>query len=254
MRKLHALAPDRREALRGVDLSVPVGARLLLVGRPEESASLLLRVLAGLVRPADGRFSLAGVSRADDTPRGWAGRIAYVGPQPSIYPWLSPLEALSLAAQLAGLEGGEASAAVAKALDRFGLAERARSALSRAGPMVAQKTALAAGLLTNPEVLLLDEPLRSVNPDERSRLLKLKPRRLTVVIASRYPASEEGLVNQVAYLRDGRLVLHAKVSELHDRDLPLSTRGIEALADRDPAAGVAASRTGHGPSRTVASR
>lgn len=243
MHELHALAPDRREALRGVDLSVPVGARLLLVGRPEESASLLLRVLAGLVRPADGRFSLAGVARADDTPQGWARRIGYVGPQPAIYPWLSPLEALSLAARLAGLEHGEATAAVSEALDRFGLAERARRALSRAGPMVAQKTALAAALLTDPEVLLLDEPLRSVDPDERSRLLKLKPRRLTVVIASRYPASEEGLVGQFAYLRDGRVALHANVSELRDRDLPLSMRGIEALADRGLTAGRGKPRT-----------
>lgn len=234
-----------------MDLSVPVGARLLLAARPEESASLLLRVLAGLVRPSRGRFAMAGVQRADDTAEGWSRRIAYVGPQPAIYSWLSPLEALSLAARLAGLERGEAALRVDEALERFGLRARARRPLSRVGPMIAQKTALAVALLTDPEVLLLDEPLRSVDPDERTRLLELKPRRLTVVIASRYPASEAGIVNQVAYLRDGRAALHTNVAELRTHGLPLSTRGIEALADRHGPVADHRTRAG-GPTRTAA--
>lgn len=221
-----------RGALQGVNLSVPVGARLLLVGRPEESASLMLRVLAGLVRPRRGRIALAGVAHADDSARGWSRRVGYVGPQPAIYPWLRPAEALDLAARLAGFDRGEARYRVGEMIDHLGIGDAASVPLSRTGPMVAQKTALGATLLTDPEVLLLDEPLRSVDPEERTRLLDLRPRRLTVVLASRYPASEEGLVNQVALIRDGRLALHTSVADLEANGLPLSGRGIEALADR----------------------
>ena len=232
LRDLQALGPGRPDALRGIDLSVPVGARLVLVSRPDEAASTLLRVLAGLVRSTRGHVAMAGLARADDTPRGWARRVGYVGPQPAIYPWLSPAEALALAGRLAGLERREIGLRVGEMLDRFGLADVASRPLSRSGPMVAQKAALAATLITDPEVLLLDEPLRSVDPDERRRLLELPPRRLTVAIASRYPASEEGIVNQVAFIRDGRMILHGSVAELQTHGLPLSVRGIEQLADR----------------------
>jgi hypothetical protein len=50
-------------------------------------------------------------------------------------------------------------------------------------------------------------------------------------MASRYPTSETGLVNQVALLRDGKVALHASADELERRGLPLSLRGIEALLD-----------------------
>jgi ABC-2 type transport system ATP-binding protein len=151
---------DQDDRLQGVDLSVPVGARLLVVSRPEGAASLLLRILAGMVRPAAGSISLAGVARADETPLGWRRRVAHVGAQPAIYPWLSPREALHLAARLAGMSGEERERRVDDALERFRLLPDAARPMSRGGPAVAQKTAVAAALLTDPEVLLLDEPLR----------------------------------------------------------------------------------------------
>jgi ABC-2 type transport system ATP-binding protein len=211
---------------------VPVGARLLLVSRPEGAASLLLRILAGLVRPAAGSISLAGVARADETPLGWRRRVAHVGSHPAIYPWLSPREALQLAARLAGLGGAERDRLVDEALERFELMPDAARPMSRSGPGIAQKVAVAAALLTDPEVLLLDEPLRAIDPEERGRLLRLPGRRRTVVLASRYPASEEGIVNQLALIRDGRVALHASVDDLATAGLPLSTRGIEELAER----------------------
>lgn len=232
VRGLQADAPGGRGALNGLDLSVPVGARLLLVSRPEASATLLLRVLAGLARPISGRISLAGLARSAETPQGWARRVGYVGPNPAIYPWLSPLEALALAARLAGMERHEAAARVEEVIEQFGLADAARRPMTRSGPMIAQRTAMAAALLPEPEILLLDEPLRSVDPDQRTRLLSLRPRRVTVILASRYPASEAGIVGQVALLRAGRLVMHAGLDELANAGLPLSARGIEALADR----------------------
>jgi ABC-2 type transport system ATP-binding protein len=226
---------------------VPVGARLVLVSRPEESGSLLLRILAGLVRPIAGSVSLAGLARPDDSRQGWARRVGYVGPHPAIYPWLSPVEALSLAARLGGLEGAEVVLAVDEVLERFHLRDAASHPLSRSGPLVAQRTALAAALITDPEVLLLDEPLRSLDPDERAQLLQLAPRRRTVVFASRYPASEEGLVNQVALIRDGRVAMHARVSDLEAHRLPLSARGVEALADRLGAAAAGHARASASP-------
>jgi ABC-type multidrug transport system ATPase subunit len=218
--------------LLGIDLSVPVGARLLLISRPEGAASLLLRTLAGTVRPAAGSIALAGVRRPDESPLGWGRRVAYSGARAAPYDWLSPIEALSLAARLVGLTSDERRSRVEELVVRFRLASDAKRPIRRAGPAVAQKVALAAALVGEPEVLLLDEPLGSVDPYERRSLLHLGSARTTILLASRYPAGDDGLVDRVALIRDGRVALQAGVDDLAAASLPLSVRGIEALADR----------------------
>jgi ABC-2 type transport system ATP-binding protein len=222
----------RRRLLDHVELRVPVGARLLLVSEPEASASLLLGILAGLVRPSSGTFDLAGLSRDDDSNTGWRRRVAYLAPDSGFYEWLSPYEVLDLACRLAGYDPAERQRRIDTAIERYRLGPGLRKPVSRGGPAMAQKVGLAAALLTDPEVLLLDDPLRSLDPSERARLLRIPGRRRTVLLASRYPASEDGLVNQVALLRDGRIAIHARRDELNEHDLPLSLRGISALVER----------------------
>lgn len=211
-------------------LVVGVGARLLVVSRHGESASLLLRVLAGLSHATAGTVRLAGVARADSSPAGWARRVAYVGPEAGIYPWMSPREVLDLAARLAGFAAAERRRRIDMAAETYRIGLLLDEPIQRGGESLAQRTALAAAMLTDPEVVLLDEPLRAVEPIERTKLLAIPGMRRTVLIASRYPASEAGLVNQVALLHEGRVVLHAPVRELDAHGLALSQRGIEALA------------------------
>jgi ABC-2 type transport system ATP-binding protein len=221
----------RRRLLDGVDLRVPVGARLLLVSDPEGAGSLLLGILAGLIRPHAGSFDLAGLSRDDESSSGWRRRVAYLGPESGYYEWLSPIEVLDLAGRLAGHDGAERERKTDAAIEHYRLGPALRAPVRRGGPGLAQKVGLAAAMLTDPEVLLLDDPLRALEAGERARLLRIPGRRRTVLLASRYPASEDGLVNQVALLRGGRIAIHARREELDEHDLPLSLRGISALAD-----------------------
>ena len=216
--------------LDGVDLAIAPGARVLLYTQPESTGSLLLRVLAGLARADAGAVRLAGVSEPGDGPDGWARRVAYVAPDAAVYPWLSPREALDLAGRLAGLDRDERSQRIDEAAERYRLAGVLDQTIRRGGPAVAQLTALAAAMLSDPEVLLLDEPLRAVEAEERARLLKIDGRRRALMIASRFPATEVGLVNQVVLLRGGRVVAHVPIHELTDRGLDLSARGLAALA------------------------
>ncbi len=221
----------RKRLLDGVDLRVPVGARLLIVSDPEGAGSLLLGILAGLVRPHRGTFDLAGLSRDDESTSGWRRRVAYLGPDSGYYEWLSPLEVLDLAGRLAGFDRPERRRRSEAAIERYRLGPRLRAPIRRGGPALAQRVGLAAAMLTDPEVLLLDEPLRALHAAERVRLLQVDGRRRTVLLASRYPASEDGLVNQVALLRGGRVAIHARREDLTEQHLPLSLRGISTLAD-----------------------
>ncbi len=220
----------KENVLERVDLQVPVGARLLLVAVPDASGSLLLRVLAGLAHADGGRFHLAGALAPDASPAGWARRIAYVGPEHGLFPWMSAHETLTLTSQLIGLERSEAARRMEQAIERWGLVAGHDRPMSRLGLAYMQRTAMAAALLGDPEVVLLDEPLRALDPDERVRLLRVPGERRTVVLASRYPASEAGAVNQFAFLQFGRIELHAPISALEEHGLPLSLRSIETLA------------------------
>ena len=210
-------------------LSVPVGQRLLIAAEPEASASALLRVLAGLSRTTNGRIEIAGLS--DPSWEGWGRRVAYLGPDPGIRAWMTPRETLALAADLLRLGPSEAARRTERVLAwvRIGSGEMDRP-VRRGGPALQQRTGLAAALLGDPEVLLLDEPLRAVDADERARMLRLPGRRRTVLLASRYPASEAGLVSHVALLRAGRVQMVAPVTALEAAGLPLSMRGIVELA------------------------
>lgn len=214
-----------------VDLTIRVGARVLVVSDPPESASLLLRILAGLAHAEAGAIRIAGVSRADDSADGWARRIGYVGPESGIYPWMSPGEVLDLAGRLAGYEAEERDRRTDAVAERYRLGVHLDEPVRRGGPALAQRTALASAMLTDPEVVLLDEPLRAVDPPERRRLLNLPGRRRTMLLASRLPASEAGIVNEMLLLHRGRVAMHRPIRDLEEHGLELSVRGIEALAE-----------------------
>jgi ABC-type multidrug transport system ATPase subunit len=217
--------------LDDLTLVVGVGARLLVVSRPEQSGSMLLRVLAGLSRVSSGVVRLAGVARPDSSPAGWARRVGYVGPEAGIYPWMRPREVLELAGRIAEYDPPEIRRRIEAVAEHYRIGVHLDQPIRRGGEPLAQRVALASAMLTEPEVVLLDEPLRSMEPEERARMLTFAGKRRTVLIASRYPASEAGLVNQVAFLRDGMLALHAPTGDLDKRGLALSQRGIDALIE-----------------------
>jgi ABC-2 type transport system ATP-binding protein len=209
--------------------------RLLVVGEPEASASALLRVLAGL-SPADhGEVEIAGLR--DPSADGWGRRIAYLGPEPGIPTWMTPREALRLATGLLELPVIEANLRIERALAWAHVpADALDRPVRRGGPPLIQRTGLAAALIADPEVLLLDEPLRALEAEERSRLLRLPGKRRTILMASHYPASEHGLATHLALVRGGRVALLARVADLEAAGLPLSMNGIATLADRRAAA------------------
>lgn len=222
---------DGEPLLDGVDLAVPAGARVLISGEVPESPSLLLRIMAGLARPDRGRVVVAGLLREAAIPEGWARRVGFVGSDPGIPLWMTPAESLQLAARLAGIDGPQRDRLIDEALQRFQLGAIRDRPLRHAGRIVAERTALAAALLPDPEVLLLDEPLRAHAPPDRLRMLQIPGERRTVLIASRFPAQEGGVIDRVVLIRDGRIALHAPVTELDAQRLPLSLRGMTALAD-----------------------
>lgn len=219
--------------LKRCTFRVAPGVRLLVVSEPDESASVLLRILAGLARPSSGRVVVAGVDGAEAARRG--ARVSYLGREPGIHGWMTPREAVDLAAGLLDLDPDDAERRTRDVLDRAEIdAADLDRPIRRGNHTLAQRVGLAAALVGDPEVLLLDEPLRALTADERTRLLRIPGRRRTILLASRDPRSEGGHVTHIMLLRDGRVATLAPIGELASAGIPLSRDGIAAFADRHP--------------------
>lgn len=163
-----------RPVLRSLDLEVPAGQALLIEGGNGAGKTTLLRILATLTRPSSGRALI----EARDGTTAASGpqvraRLGYVAHQPLLYDDLTGLENLRLVARLAGRSRAEADGEAAALLRRFGLAERASDPAGSYSRGMRQRLAVARALVTEPEVLLLDEPAAGLDAEGRGVLMRV---------------------------------------------------------------------------------
>lgn len=192
-------------ALAGVDLEVPHGAALAVLGPNGAGKSTLLRLLAGLTRPSRGSVEIAG-RRAQG--REARARIGLVGHETFLYPELTARENLLFAARLHGVADPAARAErlLAEAgLD--GVADRPVRGFSRG---MAQRVAVARGLVHDPAVLLLDEPFTGLDRAAAGRLAErlagLRSGGRTLVLVTHDVAAAARLAGAAIVLARGRIV------------------------------------------------
>lgn len=195
--------------LRGVDLEVPAGGRLALVGPSGAGKTTLLRVVAGLEPTAAGSVE-AGGRPLDGLPP-HRRPIAMVFQDARLLPNLDAAENVAFALRASGVGRRERRARADALLADVGLDGLGRRAVRGMSGGEQQRVALARALCPDPGLLLLDEPMASVDPDRRAALRRLilrlqAERRVTTVIVThdRDEAAEMG--EQVALMIEGRIV------------------------------------------------
>jgi ABC-type Fe3+/spermidine/putrescine transport system ATPase subunit len=204
-------------ALRGIELEVPAGGRLVLLGGAGAGKSAVLDVLAGFARPTAGEVWLAG-RRAERVPphrRSLGLVLAGDGPLPRFT--LAGTIRFALAARRAG--GGEdAVGAVMQAFGLAGLGQRTGRELS---PEQGLRAALARALVGAPGLVLLDEPFAGIGPLARDALLGelgavLDESRAAAVLATRDAALALAWGGEAAVLEGGALLQSGPVQRLYD--------------------------------------
>jgi ABC-2 type transport system ATP-binding protein len=185
------------QALRGLTLSIARGELFALLGPDGAGKSTFFRIVARLLTPSSGRVQVTGIRTFGLVPQRF-----------SLYEDLTVDENLHLRARLYGVPDAVATARTADLLARVGL-DRFRSRLAGAlsGGMK-QKLALVSALLTQPELLLLDEPTTGVDPVSRREfwilLNQLHHEGLTLLVSTPY-MDEAEYASRVAFLDLGRL-------------------------------------------------
>jgi heme exporter protein A len=158
-------ARGQRHVLRGLDLVVPAGATLAVLGGNGTGKSTLLAVLAGLLRPSSGKATVLGCSLPDERYR-LRGRVGLLAHAPLLYRDLTPRENLAYLARLHGIEPERIDETLARTgLDvKTGVRARADEQVGTLSRGLQQRAAIARVLLGGPELLLLDEPAANLDP------------------------------------------------------------------------------------------
>jgi ABC-2 type transport system ATP-binding protein len=212
------LAIDARElrkefrsvtAVDGVSLSVAKGEVFGLVGPDGAGKSTLIRMLATTLAPTSGDAYIFGKSVISD-PHSVKPRIGYMSQAFSLYGDLTVAENLRFFAELRGVPRAELAQRSARLLEFSGLTEfEKRQAQFLSGGMK-QKLALAATLISEPDLLFLDEPTTGVDPVSRREFWRiisdLHRQGITVFVATPY-MDEADRCNEIAFMTQGKIIL-----------------------------------------------
>ena len=210
-------------ALAAIDLDVRRGEFLTLVGPSGCGKSTLLHLIAGLARPSTGRITWWGDAAFEAT-GGEGRRIAFVFQSPTLMPWATLATNVRLPLDLAGAPRAAANAAVAGALSRVGLAAAANHLPRELSGGMQMRASIARALVTEPDLLLMDEPFGALDEFTRQRLdselLSLwTAQRFTVVFVTHSIQEAVFLSTRVAVMaaHPGRLVGSSRVDESFPR-------------------------------------
>jgi ABC-2 type transport system ATP-binding protein len=250
-------------ALDGVDLDVPAGSVFGFLGPNGAGKTTTLRILASLGRADAGDARVAGVAVGDGVANR-EGLIGYLDQDPRFYGWMTPRDLLGLVGRLHGLAGASLRQRIEDTLATVGLADAARRTIGGFSGGMRQRLGLAQAILNRPPVLLLDEPVSSLDPQGRHDMLdtiRALGQEATVLFSTHILNDVERVCDRVAIIDHGRVVTASPMHELLARyatptyvieTAPADEGALASLADAlRGVSGVTAVELAHGTLRVT---
>ena len=214
--------PNGTHALQPVDLTVREGEFVTLLGPSGCGKSTLLKMVAGLLAPSDGRLLLWRKPVAEVESSGH--RLSFVFQEPTLMPWARVQANVRLPLDLAGVPRAEADARVQEALTLVGLDKFAGNLPRELSGGMQMRVSIARGLVTRPNLLLMDEPFGALDEITRNRLdsdlLELWQRQKLTVVFVTHSIYEAVYLSQrvvVMAARPGRVVDQVAIDEPYPR-------------------------------------
>ncbi len=223
--------PGGINAVKRVSFTAGRGIHVFL-GPNGSGKSTLLSMIAGVLRPSSGRVRICGKDLWG--PEGLDARrhLGYAPQDPPFRPLLTGYENLVRQALFRGLSLGEAKRRARGLLELVGLAEAGSRKVGEYSGGMKRRLAVAAALVSNPEVVVLDEPSTGLDPTARKELweivARLREEGRVVLLATHYAHEAEVLASTVYIMHRGMLAAHGNVAELKDRYAAVSVIVVEA--------------------------
>ena len=203
------------EAVKGVSFVVERGEIFGFLGPNGAGKTTTIKMLVGLISPTRGQASIFG--RKAPSPQAME-RVGFLPENPYIYPYLTPREFVTLCGRLSGLSGARLKERVTEVLERVGLTYAMDRAVRSLSKGMLQRAGLAAALVHDPELLILDEPMSGLDPvgrkEVRDIIVAEKRANKTVFFSSHILSDVELLCDRVCILRRGEVVVSGAIKEL----------------------------------------
>ncbi len=207
-------------AVRDVSYGIPAGSLTGIVGPNGSGKSTSLKALLGLIKPTSGSVSLFG---ARPQQASVFQRIGYLPENVALSDTLKSREILGYYAQMHGMRGGAARARIDQLLEQVGLAEHTRKTVRQYSKGMMQRLALAAALVHDPELVILDEPMSGLDPIGRrfvSDLLAEQHRAgKTICFSSHILHDIEVLCDRLVVIYKGKLVFEGAKEDFAHRSM-----------------------------------
>jgi ABC-2 type transport system ATP-binding protein len=226
-------------ALRDLDLDVPAGTVVGLLGHNGAGKTTTLRILTTLAAPTTGRASVAGLDVVADAARVRA-RIGLTGQYATVDDLLTGRANLEMIGRLYHLPRAVARRRAGEMLERLGLSDAADRLVKTFSGGMRRRLDLAASLIANPPVLFLDEPTTGLDPESRRELWELLRAFVadgtTLILTTQYLDEADRTANQIIVLDRGRIAAEGTPSELKAR---IGGERIEVVLGSPDQAGIA---------------
>mgnify|MGYP006274882515 FL=1 len=205
-------------ALSNATFEVPLGTICGFVGPNGAGKTTTIRILLGLISPTSGSAEVLGNSVSE--PEKYLANIGAMIEGPAFYPALSGVENLKILATLGGID----FSVIPDLMTKVGLADRADSKYKTYSLGMKQRLGIAAALLPNPKLLILDEPTNGLDPagiqEIRELLQKLATTGVTVFVSSHLLSEIEMICEHLVVLRNGEVIFAGPVKDLLQRNRP----------------------------------
>lgn len=208
----------KRWAVKNVDLAVHRGDVFGFLGPNGAGKSTTIRMVLSLIRPTEGEVRLLGHSLLRERHTALA-RVGGIVERPDFYLYLSAVKNLEI---VGALTGGVDRRRIDEVLDMVGLLDRARDRVKTYSHGMKQRLGIAQSLLTDPELVVLDEPTNGLDPQGMKEVRDLirtlaKDRQKTIILSSHLLHEVELVANRMAIIHQGELAVQGEVSELLEK-------------------------------------
>lgn len=212
----------RVRAVAGIDFRVPERSIFGFLGPNGAGKTTTIKMLTGLIRPTRGEARVFGQPVPTVASR---ARLGFLPENPYVFPYLTPLEFVEMSGKLAGLRGSVLRDRARRSLEQTGVWYAADRPVRRLSKGMLQRTGLAAALVSDPELLILDEPMSGLDPVGRKEvkdlILDQKRQGRTVFFSTHILGDVESLCDEVTIMRLGKIVVRGRLDELLRRDKEL---------------------------------
>ncbi len=222
----------RVEAVKNVSFEVRRGEIFGFLGPNGAGKTTTIKMLTGLIQPTGGEAYLFGARVPSAEAR---QRIGFLPENPYVYPYLTPREFVTLCGRLSGLTGTSLADRAMTILTKVGIAYAADRPVRRLSKGMLQRTGLAAALVSDPELLILDEPMSGLDPvgrkEVRDIILEERASGRTIFFSTHLLNDVEAMCDRVTILREGQVVVSGALRKLLRGDVLRTDITVAGMSD-----------------------